>query len=69
MDEPDVTWNRVLKKWVGRINDQLERTASGGPKYVYTSLFDDEVDCVVATRALRKQIDEKYWAAVERTLD
>ena len=64
-DEPGVMWNKACGKWIGQINDQLERTAGGGKKYEHTTYFADEAACIVATRALRKQIDEKYWATVE----
>ena len=64
-DEPGVNWDKAKGKWVGAINDPLERTASGGQEYVYTACFADEAACVVATRALREQMDEKYWATLE----
>ena len=57
-----VVWHKQKSKWVGTISNPLKRTASGRPKNEATALFVNEVDCIKATNALRKKIDDAYWA-------
>ena len=63
---PGVVWQKKSGKWRGQITNQLKRTASGGQKSECTAYFVNEVDCIEATNALRKKIDDEYWAS--RTL-
>ena len=37
----------------------LKKTASGAPKTEHTALFVNEIDCIEATNALRKKIDDE----------
>ena len=60
-DELGVKWDKSTGKWRGQINDPLDRRESGKQKNVCTPRFADKAACVVATRALREQMDEKYW--------
>ena len=59
---PGVTWCKKKSKWRGQINNLLKRTASGGRKEECTAYFVNEIDCIEATNALRKKINDEYWA-------
>ena len=59
---PGVLWNKKTGKWRGAIQNVLKKTASGGKKNEYTAFFVNEIDCIEATNALRKRIDDEYWA-------
>jgi hypothetical protein len=57
-----VSWDAKNSKWQGAISNPLKRTASGGKEYRCTERFVNEADCIAATNALRKKVDDKYWA-------
>jgi hypothetical protein len=59
---PGVVWDKQTGKWRGVLNNQLKRTASGGYKTECTAYFVDEADCIKATKALRKKINDEYEA-------
>ena len=48
-ETPGVSWNKAAGKWQGRINNQLERAASGGKKYECTTLFASEYSVQTAS--------------------
>ena len=49
-----------IKPWRGTLNDRLARTSSGKKRHRSTSYFEDESECILATRALRVEINRDY---------
>ena len=65
---PRVSWNAKAQKWIGQARNMLQQTASGGPKYEYTSYFpkDQEDACGAATAALRARLEGEYWEEMKK---
>ena len=63
-----VSWNARTKKWIGSVQNKLEKTASGKKKHETTARFplDQEEACAQATEALRARLDGEYKAEMER---
>ena len=55
-----VVWHVAKQKWLGKVNDPLQKTASGGQKHLYTKAYEDQEECALALAALREKVKQKY---------